>query len=75
MFEKAKDWCLDHPEILVYGGLLISYAAGVGVGCYVTRNRFNTGLNVMCVADPTLVDHLKSAGEAAKDTLTKIKNF
>lgn len=75
MFEKAKDWCLDHPTIMVEGAILVSYVAGIAVGCYFTRSRFNTGLNVMCVADPTLADHLKSASDAAKNTLTKIKNF
>lgn len=75
MFEKAKNWCLEHPKVIVYGAIYAAYVGGIAVGCYVTRSRINAGMNAMCIADPTLVDHLKTASKSVTDTMTKVNNF
>lgn len=75
MFEKVKNWMVEHPKMITYG----FYASAVGIGIIVgraqMRSEIDAGLNAMCLADPTFLDHLKTAGDAAKNTFTKIKNF
>lgn len=75
MFEKAKDWCKKHPEAIAVGGFIATYAAGVAVGRYTMRKQIDTNFTSMILADPTFLDHMKTASDAAKNTFTKIKNF
>lgn len=75
MFEKTKNWCDEHPKVILCGIFVATYVTGVAVGRYLMRSQLNTGLNAMCLADPTLVDHLKTASESVENTMTKVSNF
>lgn len=75
MFEKAKDWCKKHPEAVAVGGFIATYAAGVAVGRYTMRKQVDANLNSMILADPTFLDHMKKAYDAAMNTVTQINNF
>lgn len=72
MFEKAKDWCKKHPDAVALGGFIV---IGLAVGRYTMRKQVNTNLTSMILADPTLLDHMKTASDAAKNTFTKINNL
>lgn len=75
MFEKAKVWCKKHPEAVAFGGFIVTYAAGVAVGRYTMRKQVDTNLTSMILADPTFLDHMKKAHDAAVNTVTQINNF
>lgn len=76
MFEKAKSWCKNHSTEIAIGCFTVAgYVLGVSVGRCVERSSIERGLDAMVLADPTLLDHLMIAGNAVKNTCTKINNF
>ena len=74
---KAEDWMCDHEDLVIKGVIYFTgafcFVCGSIAGSKLAQNRFETGLRVMCCTDPTLLDHIKTAGAKTIETLSKCK--
>lgn len=77
---KAKNWCKEHKKEIKKVGVVFgielacmfaSYACGYKNGSKKGK-YYETGLTMMTLADPTLLDHLDSAAKKTKQVLEKI---
>lgn len=67
ILEKAKDYYDEYEEdIKIYFWLTVFGCVCSAFGYQVAKAKFNTiklGLTYACLADPTLIDHMKEATE------------
>ena len=76
VLEKAKDYYDDHEEDIKIGLWLTVFGCICSAfGYQVARVKVNTiklGLTYACLADPTLIDHMKEAAEKSIDICKKL---
>lgn len=74
--EKAKDFVERNGDAIKYGaycgGCVI---AGYTLGKYVTAVRVETGLRVLTIANPKLLDEMEIANEAATKVLNRVSKL
>lgn len=76
ILKKAKNYYDEYEEdIKIYLGLTVFGCICSAYGYYIANAKFNNfklGLTCACLADPTLVDHLKEATEKSIDISKKL---
>ena len=76
VLKKAKNYYDENKEdIEIYLGLTVFGCICSAYGYHVANakfDKFKLGLTSACLADPTLVDHLKEATEKSIDIAKKI---
>lgn len=76
ILKKAKNYYDEHEEdITIYLGLTVFGCICSAYGYHIANAKFDNfkqGLTCACLADPTLVDHLKEAAEKSIDIANKL---